>query len=144
MENRIRKSVIGGIMATAAMTAFMYIAPNFGLPEMNAAEMLSQMAGFMVEFGWIMHFVIGVFFAIIYGTCFIDLLAKVENNLLKGAIFGLAVFVFAQIAIAGLGAVTGEMPSMSGNMVLITIGSILNHVVYGVVLALFVKAPAGK
>jgi hypothetical protein len=139
MKTKIQQSVLGGIVGTAVMTMIMFVAPLMGMPKMNPAEMLAGMMGLPIVIGWIMHFMVGVIFAVAYAFLFINLVAKISSTILKGSLFGLAVFVFAQIMMVVLGAVIGGMPSPAGNMVLVIIGSIMGHIIYGIVVALFVK-----
>ncbi|MBI3520375.1 MAG: hypothetical protein HY062_13615 [Bacteroidetes bacterium] len=139
MTIKIIKSVIGGIVGTAAMTMVMFIAPMMGMPKMNPAQMLSVMIGFPIVVGWLMHFMIGIIFAMMYTFLFIKVVKKVNNNVLKGAIFGMASFIFAQIVMAIMGAMMGGMPPMEGSVILVMIGSIMGHVIFGVVVALFIK-----
>lgn len=139
MTTKIKQSLIGGIVGTAVMTMVMFIAPMMGLPKMSPPEMLSMMMGFPIIVGWLMHFMIGIIFAMAYAFFFINVVKKINNNILKGAIFGFAVFVFAQIAMAIMGAMMGGMPPMEGSMMLMMIGSIMGHVIFGITVALFVK-----
>ena len=139
MLNKLRQSLIGGIIGTAVMTIVMMIAPMMGMPKMNAASMLSMMMGVPIEVGWLMHFMIGIIFAMAYAFFFIKVVKKVSSNVLKGAIFGIAVFIFAQIAIAIMGAMMGGMPPMEGSMMLMMIGSAIGHIFFGIVVAMFVK-----
>jgi hypothetical protein len=142
METKIKQSLIGGIAGTAVMTMVMFIAPMMGMPKMNPAALLSMMMGLPLSIGWIMHFMIGITFALIYAFFFIKVVKKISNNVLKGAIFGLAAFIFAQIAMAMMGAMLGGMPPMEGSMMLMMIGSVVGHVIFGIVVAAFVKEEA--
>jgi hypothetical protein len=139
MTTKIKQSLIGGIVGTAIMTLFMFIGPMMGMPEMNPAEMLSMMTGFPILVGWLMHFMIGIIFAMAYAFFFINFVKKISSNVLRGTIFGLAVFIFAQIMMAIIGAMMGGMPPMEGSMMLMMIGSIIGHVVFGIGVAMFVK-----
>lgn len=139
MITKITQAVIGGIIATTAMSIVMFLAPMMGMPKMSPPEMLSMMMGFPIIVGWMMHFMIGIIFAMSYAFFFIGLVKKVNNTFLKGIIFGLSVFIFGQIAIAILGAIFGGVPPMEGSMMLIVIGSIIGHLLFGIVVALFVK-----
>lgn len=139
MSNKITQSLIGGIVATAVMTVVMMIAPMMGMPKMSPPAMLSMMMGFPIAIGWIMHFMIGIIFALTYAFVFINVLKRVSNNLLKGAIFGFAAFIFAQVAMAIMGAMFGGMPPMEGSMALIMVGGIMGHIIFGITVALFVK-----
>lgn len=137
MKPSILKSTIGGVIATIAMTVIMYITPMMGFPKMNAAQMLSDMMHIPLALGWMLHFMIGVVFSIVYGRFLINWLYRISNSWLKGVIFGFGVFVFAQIMMAIMGALM-PMPKMEVNMMLMIVGSIMGHLVYGIVTALIV------
>lgn len=85
-----------------------------------------------------MHFMISIIFAMAYAFFFINLVKKINNNILKGAIFGFVVFIFAQIMIAITGMVM-PVPPMEGSIMLVMIGSIMGHIIYGITVTLFVK-----
>lgn len=138
LTNKIQKAIQGGLSGTAVMTVVTLLAPLMGMPKMSPPEMLSTMLGFPILVGWIMHFTIGVIFALAYAYFFYDWVRKVSNNMLRGAIFGLAAFIFAQIMLAIMGMMF-PMPAMEGSIVLVMIGSIVGHIVFGITVALFVK-----
>lgn len=138
MKTKISQAVIGGLVGTAAMTMIMYIAPMMGMPKMSPPAMLSMMMGVPLFAGWIGHFMIGIIFTLMYAFLLFPILKKVSGRILKGIIFGLAAFVFAQIAIGAMGAILGNMPAPEGNMVLIAMGSMIGHLVFGIVAAQFV------
>jgi len=139
MNNKITKTLTAGVVATIAMTIVMFMAPLMGLPKMNAAEMLSMTMGFPIIVGWIMHFMIGIIFALGYTFIISKLLFKISNKILNGAIYGMIVFVFAQIAMAMMGLIF-TMPKMSGNMVLMMLGSVIGHVVFGIAVSVILKS----
>lgn len=138
MKTKISQAVIGGLVGTAAMTMVMFIAPMMGMPKMSPPAMLSTMMGVPLFAGWIGHFMIGVIFTLMYAFLLYPLLKKVSGRIFKGILFGLAAFIFAQIAMAMMGAMLGGMPAPEGNMVLVAMGSVIGHLVFGVVAALFV------
>ena len=140
MTSKIQKAIIGGIAGTVAMTMVTLIAPMLGIPKMSPPAMLSMMMGFPIAIGWLMHFMIGIIFAIMYAFILINVLKKVSNNILKGAIFGMFAFVFGQIMIAVMGMMF-PMPPMEGSMMLMTVGSIIGHLVFGIVSVQFIKEP---
>lgn len=142
MTPKMLKALIAGVAGTAVMTAVMKVAPMMGMPKMDPAAMLSMMMGFPLVVGWMMHFMIGIVFALAYALLFMGLVRKVKSPILKGVLFGLAAFVFAQVMMAIMGAMLGGMPPMEGSMMLMAIGSILGHVVFGIVVALIVKEDA--
>jgi len=139
MTEKIKQALAGGIIGTVAMTILTLIGGMMGMPKMSPPDMLSTMMGIPISVGWMMHFMIGITFALMYTFFFIRVVRKVNINILKGAIFGMAAFIFAQIAIAGMIAIFGDVPPPEGSMMLMMLGSIMGHVVFGVVVAMFVK-----
>ncbi|MDO8367454.1 MAG: hypothetical protein Q7T20_11695 [Saprospiraceae bacterium] len=131
--SNISKSVLAGIIGTAVMTMVMFIAPMMGMPKMSPPEMLAAMMSVPVSLGWAMHFMIGIIFALGYVYLFAPRV-KTQNLFVKGAIFGFAAFIFAQIIMAVMGMFL-PIPEMEGSMLAMIIGSILGHVVYGITVA---------
>ena len=131
MNSKISKSVVGGIIGTAIMTLIMYVAPMMGMPKMSPPEMLAGMMGFPVMVGWIMHFMIGVMFALGY-TFLFSKMVSLDNLILKGSLFGVTVFVFAQIMMLVMGKMMGGMEQPEGSAILMMIGSIMGHIIYGI------------
>lgn len=127
--NNTSKTILAGVIGTAIMTMVMFIAPMMGMPKMSPPDMLAGMMGMPVAIGWIMHFMIGIIFAFAYSNLFAPKV-KIDSIYAKGAIFGFAAFVFAQIAMAMMGAIF-PMPPMEGSMMLTMIGSIMGHVIFG-------------
>jgi hypothetical protein len=74
MKTKITQALIGGIAATLVMTMVMFIGPMMGLPKMNPASMLSMMIGVPVFMGWVLHFMIGIIFALVYMYLFVPFL----------------------------------------------------------------------
>ena len=129
MNAKISKSILGGLIGTAIMTVVIFASPMAGLPKMSPPDMLSGMMGIPIMVGWIMHFMIGVTFALAYTYIFAPKV-KISNIYLKGTVFGFAVFVFAQIAIAALETIF-PAPSIKGSVTLLMIASIMGHIVFG-------------
>ena len=138
MKSKIAQSVIAGLVATAVMTGFIFLAPMMGLPKMNPAEMLSGMMGVPLMVGYLMHCMIGIIFAAAYVYLF-NPKVRIQSKLIKGSLFGFAVFIFAQVMIFIIGKL---MPMAEDNMMLIMLGSLIGHLVYGIVVALIVPAYA--
>ena len=141
MTNKIQKALIGGIIGTAVMSFVMMIAPMMGMPKMSPPAMLSMLMGVPIIVGWMMHFMIGIIFSMAYAFIFINVIKMVGYNILKGAIFGIAVFIFAQIMMAIMGMMF-PMPPMEGSMILMMVGSIMGHVIFGITVAMIVKEQA--
>ena len=140
MKSKISQSIIAGMVATAVMTGFMFLAPMMGLPKMNPAEMLSGMMGVPVIAGYLIHFMIGVIFAAAYVYLF-NPKVRIQSKLVKGILFGFAVFIFAQLMLFIIGKMM-PMPMPQDNMMLMMLGSLIGHLVYGIVVALVVPAYA--
>ena len=136
MKSKIAQFLIAGMVATAVMTGFTFLAPMMGLPKMNPAEMLSGMMGVPVMVGYLMHFMIGVIFAAEYVYLF-NPKVHINSKFLKGIVFGFAVFVFAQVMMFIIGKIM-PMPMPQDNMMLMMLGSLIGHLVYGIVVALIV------
>ena len=138
MKNNITKPIVAGLIAAAVMTLISFMAPLMGLPKMNAAEMLSMIMGVPLIVGWGMHFMIGTVFAFGYALIFSKVLHRISNEIFKGVVYGVIVFVFAQIAMAMMGLIL-PMPPVSGNMVLMMVGGVIGHIAYGISLGLALK-----
>ncbi|MGJ8591729.1 MAG: DUF6789 family protein [Aquaticitalea sp.] len=135
MNNTFLRSIVAGIVATIAMTAMMMIAAQLGMPKMEPPKMLATTMGVSVVIGWVMHFMIGVIFALLYAFIINGWLTKIASNLLKGVVFGIIAFVIAQISMGLMGLMFPSMPEPSGNMVLIIVGSLMGHILFGIVVA---------
>lgn len=136
MNSRLINSVKGGIIATLIMTVMMLAAPMMGMPKMPIGNML---AGFMhvpVAVGWIMHFMIGIILAAGYVFIFQSILPS--TDLIKGILYGLIPFLLAQIMvmpIMGAGFFSSNTPAP----LLMVMGSLIGHIIYGAVLGLTTK-----
>lgn len=141
MQTKIQQSVISSVVATIAMTLLMVIGAAMGMPKMSPPDMLAGMMKVPVAAGWIIHFTIGIIFASGYVFFFKNWLKKISSKLLRGAVYGIVAFIVAQISIPVLGTIFGDagMPQPEGSMALLMIGSVMGHVVFGIVIALLVK-----
>jgi hypothetical protein len=131
-NSKIMKAIIAGIVATAVMTLVGVTAPYMELPKMNPAEMLSSMLRIAPALAWLMHFMIGIIFSLAYVYWF-DPTVRINSRFLKGLVFGFAVFVFAQIVMFLMGIVITMPPPE--NPMLMMLGSLMGHFVYGVFVA---------
>ena len=102
---------------------------------MNPAEMLAGAMGGMLALGWVAHLMVGVILAVIY--------AAVANRIpgppaVRGAIYGVAPFLVAQIVVIPM----MGMPLFSGSASM-AMGSLIGHLIYGgVVGAVYGSVPA--
>lgn len=134
MNKKVLLSVFGGIIGTTFMTIIMMLAPMMGMPKMSPPAMLSGILGMPVFVGWIMHYMIGIMFAFAYSYHCLTMLKKISNVWLKGAVFGIIAFVFAQIMMGIMGTMM-PMPKMEGSMILTAMGSLIGHIIFGISVA---------
>ena len=115
------------------------------MPKMAIWEMLGTMFSkeSNVGLGWVMHFLMGVIFAIIYAALWAAGIGSA--TLLSGVVFGVAHFLIAGLMMggmpimhAGIKAGTVKAPGVlmlnSGAMGFM--GGLVGHAVYGLVVAL--------
>ncbi|MEO7265659.1 MAG: DUF6789 family protein [Ferruginibacter sp.] len=136
MKSKIAQTIISGLIATAVMTVVGLMAPYIGLPKMNPAELLSGMMGAPLIAGYLMHFMIGIIFAAAYVYLF-NSKVHLGSKLIKGGLFGLSVFILAQVMMFLISKLM-PMPMVEGNMMLTILGSLIGHLLYGIVVALIV------
>jgi uncharacterized membrane protein YagU involved in acid resistance len=126
--------LLSGIAATAAMSVVaMFVAPMMGMPKMDFGVMLGSgnpMMPMPYFMGWIVHFMVGIIFAIIYATVAIKVLKGAY--FFKGIIFAIGIFIMAQAVMMPM---MGNGFFSNGNMSLI-MGSLIGHLVFGVVLGI--------
>lgn len=125
-------SLLAGFIGTVAMTAVIMVAPMMGMPKMSPPEMLASMLKVPSLVGWIMHFMIGGVFAFGYAK-FIEAPLGTRAPWLKGIIFGVLAFVFAQVMMALMRMM---LPMPEGEMLPMMMGSLFGHIVFGVVTGL--------
>jgi hypothetical protein len=136
MNENMSSILKGGLIATAAMTLLMMVAPMMGMPKMPIGEMLAGFMGIPVAFGWIAHFMIGVVLAAAYVVFWKDRLSV--KPAVKGMLFALIPFFMAQIIVMPMmGA--GLFSMNSGAPMMMVMGSLIGHLVYGAVLGIVSK-----
>lgn len=127
---------MAGVVGTAVMTVVgLWVAPLMGMPAMNPAQMLAGAMGGSPVLGWVGHFMIGTILALIYAAV---APALPGPPVLRGALYGIAPFLLAQIAVLPM----MGMPLFSGSATM-AMGSLVGHLVYGgVVGAIYGMPPA--
>jgi uncharacterized membrane protein YagU involved in acid resistance len=142
MQTKIQQSVISGFAATVVMTLLMMIGGATGMPEMSPPDMLAGMMSVPLAMGWAIHFLIGILFASGYVFLFNKWLKKIGNRIARGAVYGVIAFIVAQAGFPVMEAVfgSGDTPAPEeGAIALMMIGSVMGHVVFGIVIALLVR-----
>jgi hypothetical protein len=130
MNIALGRAVLAGILGTIIMTLVgVWLAPMMGMPPMNPAEMLAGAMGGVMILGWAGHFMIGAILAVIYATVAPWLPGP---PVLRGALFGIAPFLVAQVVVLPM----MGMPFFSGSMTM-AMGSLVGHLIYGGVVGRF-------
>ena len=130
MKTLLTKSILGGIIGSIIMSIELFVASKMGMPKMSPPHMLVDMMTIPLFVAWGIHILIGIIFALTYSYIFAPKV-KIKNIYLKGAVFGLAAFVIAQIAIALLETIF-KPSQMENSIMMLMIGSIIGHVIFGV------------
>ncbi len=142
----MRKLFAAGFAATVLMTALMYMAPLMGMPKMDIATMLGTM--FLASpapafwLGMIIHLMMGtVLFPAIYHFLFQSVSGSGSG---RGLLFGLLLWATANLMVMPM---MGAIHPMVKNGMMLTpgflmlnlgvmapIGSLIGHLLYGLVL----------
>ena len=130
------RATAAGAVATGVTTALWLVEPSIGLPKIAIGHMLSTLMSVSVAHsnvgaagGWIVHLIVGIVLAFIYAS-FVAARAP-GHTVIKGATYGFIIFIVAQLAfmpLVGAGV-------FSGGDVQMILGSLLGHVLFGVVVA---------
>src|SRR3990167_7471340 len=88
-------AIVAGLAGTVVISMIMAMAPKMGMPKMAIWEMLGSM--FSKDgnntLGWIIHFMMGVIFAIIYAALWAAGIGSPPP--VRGGLFGAGRFFFA-------------------------------------------------
>jgi uncharacterized membrane protein YagU involved in acid resistance len=126
IERNWARAIAGGIIGTLVMTAVgVWVAPLMGIPRMNPAEMLAGQMGGSLAIGWVAHLMVGTILAVIYAIVAPWIPGQ---PWLRGALYALAPFLLAQVAVMPM----MGMPLFSGS-VSMAMGSLIGHLIYGAV-----------
>jgi uncharacterized membrane protein YagU involved in acid resistance len=131
----IKSALIAGLIATAAMTVFTFIAPLMGF-EMDIPKMLANTMGAPIIIGWIAHFMIGEILAINFAAIFLRKTNKTAD-LKSGALFGLIPWFVAQIMVMPMMSVMaggGYAAGLFSGSAMIAMASLVGHLIYGAIL----------
>jgi len=127
----LTKALLAGVLGTIAMTMLTYIAPMMGMPEMNIPQMLSGFMGVPIVAGWLAHVMIGTVFAVLYAYIFASRIPG--SPVVKGVLYGLIPWFLAQVMVNPMMG-TGVFALNTPTPMLMVIGSLMGHLVYGAVL----------
>lgn len=135
--------IIAGLAATAAITILMYAGPMMGMPKMDIGQMLGSMVhsqgGLALTMGLMVHFGMGIVFAIIYALVWQGL--DLAPSWWTGLVFGAVHFVVATAGMSMMPVIHKEVrlqrlssPLAAGPKGIM--GMLVGHLVFGLVVAL--------
>ena len=132
----IRDAVIAGSTGRMAMILLIYIGPFIRLPKIDVVGLLGSLAApskeAAITLGGAIHFALGVVFAIIYALLWSVGIGSPTWywGILFGSVHGLLVILL-------LLAATRKFPQLSYhfNTLGVIVGILLNHIVFGIVVA---------
>ncbi len=134
MQNHPSRAVFAGIVATAVMSLLMVMAPMMGLPRMSLPGMIATWTGVPIVLGWVIHFGVGSVLAVLYAGLFAAHLHG--PGPVRGMLYALLPWIVAGVVV---------MPMMGigvfGGSTGMAIGSLIGHLVYGLVLGGIYPAP---
>ena len=134
-------TIVAGLVGTAAMTILMMLAPMMGMPKMDIVGMLGSMftpnQGPAKIIGLIVHFMMGVIFAIIYALVWH--LGLGAATWLWGLIFGFVHGLIAVMAMPMMMKTHPRPPKMAPGPKMM-MGQIMGHLLFGLVTALVYAA----
>jgi len=137
---KVGKAILAGFIATLVMTVIMRIASMIGLPKMDVASMLGSMLTQTVPepmsgprfLGLVLHFLQGsVVFPLLFAYLFYKILPG--PSWFKGIIWALILWFVLQVVIMpkmGAGFFSSHVPQTMMRL----IGSLIVHVIYGIIL----------
>jgi len=134
------RAILAGLIATAAMTMLIYLAPHMGMPNMDIAAMLgtpmnSGITPAVMSVPWLiglmMHFVLGtLLFPLVYAYFVYGLLPG--KPWAKGLIWGAALWMVMQVMpLPMMG--KGFFASKTPEPLLFVMGTLMGHLLYGAV-----------
>jgi hypothetical protein len=139
-------AIVAGLVGTVVISMLMAMGPRMGMPKMAIWEMLGSMFSKEgnVGLGWVMHFMMGVVFAIIYAALWAAGIGSA--TWVGGVVFGAVHWLIVGLVMGGvpmmhvgIKAGTIQAPGVymlnAGGMMAF-VGGLIGHVLYGLVVAL--------
>ncbi len=137
-QNKMVRAILAGLAGTVVMTMLTYMAPMMGMSEMNIPGMLSDFMKMSVVVGWVAHFMIGIGWALVYAYFAVEKIPGAPWQ--KGILFSLLPWVLMQMMASPMMGMGMFFASSSAPMMMV-IGSLLGHIVYGAVTGAIYGSP---
>ncbi len=136
MQSKFGKAIVGGIIGALVMSAVgLWVAPMMGIAKMNPADMLAMKMGGSAVLGWTGHLMIGAILAVTYAAFVASRLPGPPA--IRGALFSIAPWLVTELVMMPM----MGMPMFSGS-VSPAMGSLVGHVVFGLIVGAVVGVPA--
>jgi uncharacterized membrane protein YagU involved in acid resistance len=136
------RAAAAGAVGTGVMTALWLVEPSIGLPRIAVGQILGTFMSVTVAHlnvgtagGWIVHLGFGILAALAYARFVVARLTG--PSAVRGAIYGLLMFALAQTVFMPL---VGAGFLSRGDLHLL-VGSLLGHLVYGIVVGWIYDLP---
>ena len=130
-------AIIAGVAGTIVMTLLMMMAPMIGMPKMDIIGMLGSMfsanSGSAKGIGLILHFMMGIIFAIIYALIWSFGLGSA--TWLWGLVFGFIHGLIISMIMPMMMKMRPRPPAMTAGAKTM-MGQIMGHLLFGLIVAL--------
>ena len=127
---KLINGAIAGVIATIVLSLMMLIKGKMGvMPELDIISMLAGMMGGALLLGWVMHFMIGVGYGVVFHLTYDKL--PTNSLIIKGVILGVVgwlVMMLMLMPMVGAGLFGMKMGVMAPIMTLVL------HAIFGAVL----------
>jgi len=141
----ILAAMIAGFVGTVALSMVMAMAPKRGMPKMHFVGMLGTMFGKLnTTLGWMMHFINGIIFAIIYAFLWNSGIGS--PTLVDGLIFGavhwlITGMIMEMVPMMHVGVKNGDVEAPGMWMtkkvgMMAFVGGLIGHLIFGLVVVL--------
>jgi uncharacterized membrane protein YagU involved in acid resistance len=135
-SKKLKQALTGGIIATVLMTMLMLVAPMMGMPDMKIGNMMAGFIGIPVWSGWVMHLMIGIIWAIVYVFLVRDRFTL--SPAFKGMLFAILPWMLMQLMVMPMMGM-GVFSANSQEPMKMVMGTLMGHLVYGLVLGISTK-----
>lgn len=127
---KLINGAIAGVVATIVLSLMMLIKGKMGvMPELDIISMLAGMMGGALFLGWVMHFMIGVGYGVVFHLTYDKL--PTNSLIIKGVILGVVgwlVMMLMLMPMVGAGLFGMKMGVMAPMMTLVL------HAIFGAIL----------
>lgn len=136
----LKSALLAGLAGTVGMTLFTYMAPLMGF-NMDIPAMLAHTMHLPIVLGWVAHILIGEMLAIGFAAFFVRP-NQAHSDFKVGVLYGLIPWFIAQIMVMPMMTLLNGGTFIAGlfsGSILISIASLIGHLIYGGVLGAVYK-----